>query len=80
MAPFLFASILLLAQLMVLLASGRHGALPGLIGRTCSGAANLSWCTLYTPPAEQALLDLRDNLALLRKPAGRSSPEYFSIR
>jgi O-antigen/teichoic acid export membrane protein len=76
MAPFLFASIILLAELawfrwQVAITEPVWGllgalavALPTYLGVLC-----------MLPQGRQALLDLRDNLALLRRPAGRSSPE-----
>jgi PST family polysaccharide transporter len=76
MAPFLFASIILLAVLawfrwqvaitepVLGLLGALAVALPTYLGVLC-----------MLPPGRQALLDLRDNLALLRRPAGQSSPE-----
>jgi hypothetical protein len=76
MAPFLFASIILLVELAWFrwqvaitepvrgLLSALAVALPTYLGVLC-----------MLPRGRQALLDLRENLAFLRRPAGRSSPE-----
>jgi hypothetical protein len=76
MAPFLFASIILLAELawfrwQVAITE----PVWGLLGALAVALPTYLGILYLLPPGRQALLDLRDNLALLRKPAGRFSPE-----
>jgi PST family polysaccharide transporter len=76
MAPFLFASIILLAELawfrwQVAITE----PVRGLLGALAVALPTYLGVLYLLPPGRQALLDLRDNLALLRRPAGQSSPE-----
>jgi O-antigen/teichoic acid export membrane protein len=75
-APFMFASIMVLGALtwfrwQVAITE----PVSGLLGAAAVAVPTYLIIIWMLPPGRQALLDLRDNLTLLREPAGRSFPE-----
>lgn len=79
-APFLFASIILLGGLVwfrsqVVITEPVRGLLVAL-----AAAVPIYFGLLWAlPPGRQALLDLRDNLVLLRRPVERSCPDTIPV-
>ena len=80
-APFLFASIILLAELAwVRWQLATTEPLWGLLRALAVALPTYLGLLCMLPSGRQALLDLRDNLALLRRPVGQDlHPTNFSI-